>query len=46
LSDRGLRIAVILALAFAVFVLGVLIHSRLNNRSADQEILIQKSHQN
>jgi len=46
LSDRGLRIAVILTLAFAVFVLGVLIHTRLNNRSADQQILIQKSHQN
>jgi hypothetical protein len=46
LSDRGLRVAAVLALVFAVFVLGVLIHTRMQHRSADQEILIQKSHQN
>jgi len=46
MSDRGLRIVVFLALAFAVFVLGVLIHSRMHHRSADQEILLQRSHQN
>jgi uncharacterized membrane protein YoaK (UPF0700 family) len=36
-------VAVLLAIAFAVFVLGVLIHSRMHHRSADQEILIRKS---
>jgi len=46
MSDRGLRIIVLLAIAFSVFVLGVLIHSRMQHRSPDQQILIQKSHQN
>jgi uncharacterized membrane protein YoaK (UPF0700 family) len=44
MSDRGLRTIVLLAIAFAVFVLGVLIHSRMHHRSSDQEILLQKSH--
>jgi len=43
LSNRGLMAAVILAIAFAFFVLGVLIESRMHHRSADQKILIQKS---
>jgi hypothetical protein len=33
-------------IGFAFFVLGVLIHSRMQRRSADQKILIQKSQQN
>jgi multisubunit Na+/H+ antiporter MnhC subunit len=37
--------AVVVAIAFAVFVLGVLIKSRMGHRSADQEILLQKSKQ-
>ena len=39
-------VAVLLAIVFAVFVLGVLIHSRMHHRSADQKILLQRSHQN
>jgi hypothetical protein len=39
-------IAILLALALAVFVLGLLIHSKMHHRSADQNILIQKSKQN
>jgi hypothetical protein len=31
-------------IGFAFFVLAVLIHSRMQHRSADQEILLQKSH--
>jgi heme exporter protein D len=46
-SNRGLMIAVWLAIAFAGVVLGVLIKTRMmHHRSADQQILIQKSHQN
>jgi hypothetical protein len=37
---------VLLAIVFAGFVLGVLIHSKMLHRSADQNILIQKSKQN
>jgi hypothetical protein len=33
-------------IGFAFVVLGVLIHSRMHHRSPDQEILLQKSHQN
>jgi hypothetical protein len=32
-------------ICFAFFVFGVLIHSKMHHRSADQEILLQKSHQ-
>jgi hypothetical protein len=39
-------VAVWLTIVFAVFVLGVLIKTRIvHHRSADQQILIQKSHQ-
>jgi uncharacterized membrane protein YoaK (UPF0700 family) len=46
MSDRGLRIIILLAIVFAFFVLGVLIHSMMHHRSADQNILLQRSHQN
>jgi hypothetical protein len=45
LSNRVLTIAVYIAIGFAFFVLGILIHSRMQHHSADQEILIQKSNQ-
>jgi hypothetical protein len=32
-------------IGFAFFVLGMLIHSRMQHRSADQQILLQKSNQ-
>ena len=38
-------VAVVLAIIFAVFVLGVLIETRMQHRSADQKILLQKSQQ-
>ena len=44
---RGLTIAVWLMVVFAVFVIAVLVNTRMiHHRSADQRILIQKSHQN
>jgi hypothetical protein len=46
LSNRFLTIAVYIMIGFAFFVLGILIHSRTHHHSADQEILLQKSHQN
>jgi heme exporter protein D len=33
------------AVGFALVVLGLLIHSRMQQKSADQQILIEKSHQ-
>jgi hypothetical protein len=40
-------IAVMATIAFAGVVLGVLLETRMmHHRSADQQILIQKSHQN
>jgi hypothetical protein len=41
-----LTMAVYIAIGFAFVVLGILIHSRMQHRSADQKILIQKSQQN
>jgi multisubunit Na+/H+ antiporter MnhC subunit len=38
--------AIVVTIAFALFVLGVLIKSRMHHRSPDQKILLQKSHQN
>ena len=37
---------VAIALVFAGFVLGMLVKTRRHHRSADQEILLQKTHQN
>jgi hypothetical protein len=45
LSNRVLTVAVYITIGFAFFVLGMLIHSRMQHHSADQEILIQKSNQ-
>ena len=45
MNNRSLTVVVWVAVAFALIVLGVLIHSRMRHRSADQQILIEKSHQ-
>jgi hypothetical protein len=45
LSTRLLTVAVWSAVGFALAVLGVLIYSRMPHKSADQQILIEKSHQ-
>jgi len=44
-NNRTLTVVVWLGVGFALVVLGVLIHSRMPHRSADQQILMQKSHQ-
>jgi hypothetical protein len=36
-------VAIYAAIAFAFIVLGMLVHSRMQHRSADQKILLQKS---
>lgn len=43
MSNRFLTIAVYIMIGFAFFVLGLLIHSRMQHRSADQKILLQKA---
>ena len=45
MNNRSLTVVVWVAVGFALIVLGVLIHSRMRHRSADQQILIEKSHQ-
>jgi hypothetical protein len=46
MSNRALTTVVYIMIGFAFVVLGVLIYSRINHRSADQKILLQKSQQN
>jgi uncharacterized membrane protein len=43
MNSRALTVVVWTAVGFALVVLGVLIHARSQHRSADQQILIQKS---
>ena len=45
MNNRLLTVVVWVAVGFALVVLGVLIHSRMPHRSADQQKLIDKSHQ-
>ena len=45
MNNRALRVVVWVAVGFALIVLGVLTHSRMPHRSADQQKLIDKSHQ-
>jgi len=45
MNNRALTVVVWMAVGFALVVLGVVIHSRMPRRSADQQILIEKSHQ-
>ena len=45
MNNRALTVVVWVAVGFALVVLGMLIHSRTPHRSADQKILIEKSHQ-
>jgi uncharacterized membrane protein len=45
MNNRSLTVVVWVLVGFALVVLGVVIHSRMPHRSADQQILIERSHQ-
>ena len=45
MNNRSLTVVVWIAVGFALVVLGIVIHSRMHHRSADQQILIDRSHQ-
>jgi len=46
LINSRIMVAIVLALVVALIVHRVLVQSRMHNRSADQKILLHRSHQN